>query len=57
MIANANKIQDEEIDEETLKIDWPEDFVEKAKIIRTKVQSMTVNVEAVSKSFITGMLG
>lgn len=57
MIANANKIQAEEIDEETLKIDWPEDFVEKAKIIRTKVQSMTVNVEAVSKSFITGMLG
>lgn len=57
MIANANKIQDEEIDEETLKIDWPEDFIEKAKIIRTKVQSMTVNVEAVSKRFITGMLG
>ncbi|CAA3017288.1 Putative pectate lyase 2 [Olea europaea subsp. europaea] len=54
MIANANKIQDEEIDEETLKIDWPEDFIEKAKIIRTKVQSMTVNVEAVSKRFITG---
>lgn len=56
MISNANKIQDQEIDEDTLKIDWPEDSVEKAKIIRTKVQSMTLNVEAVSNSFITGML-
>ncbi|KAL2512195.1 hypothetical protein Adt_17795 [Abeliophyllum distichum] len=55
VISNANKIQDPEIDEETEKIDWPEDSVEKAKIIRTKVQSMTVNVEAVSKSFITGI--
>lgn len=56
MISNANKIQDQEIDEDTVKIDWPEDSVEKAKIIRTKVQSMTLNVEAVSNSFITGML-
>ncbi|CAA3025024.1 BAT2 domain-containing 1 [Olea europaea subsp. europaea] len=55
MISNANKIQDQEIDEDTLKIDWPEDSVEKAKIIRTKVQSMTLNVEAVSNSFITGI--
>ncbi|CAI9781907.1 unnamed protein product [Fraxinus pennsylvanica] len=55
MISNANKIQDEEIDEETVKIDWPEDSVEKAKIIRRKVQSMTVNVETVSNSFITGI--
>ncbi|CAI9786339.1 unnamed protein product [Fraxinus pennsylvanica] len=55
MIANANKIQDQAIDEDTVKIDWPEDSVEKAKIIRTRVQSMTVNVEAVSNSFITGI--
>ncbi|XP_022875738.1 uncharacterized protein LOC111394208 [Olea europaea var. sylvestris] len=55
MISNANKIQDQEIDEDTVKIDWPEDSVEKAKIIRTKVQSMTLNVEAVSNSFITGI--
>lgn len=55
MISNANKIQDQGIDEETVKIDWPEDSVEKAKIIRTKVQSMTVNVETVSNSFITGI--
>ena len=37
-----------------LNIDWPEDSVEKAKIIRTKAQSMTGYVEAVSNSFITG---
>ncbi|KAL3614171.1 hypothetical protein CASFOL_042245 [Castilleja foliolosa] len=49
--SKANKIKDEEIEE----IDWPEDSVEKAKIIRTKTQSMTGNMEAVSNSFVTGI--
>ena len=53
IISNANKVED---DEDTMNIDWPEDSVEKAKIIRTKAQSMTANVEAVSNSFITGMI-
>ncbi|GFQ03850.1 hypothetical protein PHJA_002528800 [Phtheirospermum japonicum] len=52
--SNANKVEDEEI-EETLKIDWPVDPVEKAKIIRSKAQSMTGNMEAVFNSFITGI--
>ncbi|KAK6159397.1 hypothetical protein DH2020_006711 [Rehmannia glutinosa] len=54
IISNANKVQNQEI-EETMKIDWPEDSVEKAKIIRTKAQSMTGNLEAVFNSFITGI--
>ncbi|KAJ0009865.1 hypothetical protein Pint_34494 [Pistacia integerrima] len=55
IISNASKVQDEDADSDALNIDWPEDSVEKAKIIRTKAQSMTVYVEAVSNSFITGI--
>lgn len=54
IISSANKTEDPDIDEEIEKIDWPEDSVEKAKIIRTKAQSMTGNVEAISNSFIIG---
>jgi hypothetical protein len=56
IISNANKVQDEDADEDIVNIEWPEDSVEKAKIIRTKAQSMTGYVEAVSNSFITGWL-
>uniref|UniRef100_A0A5B6YY55 DUF7798 domain-containing protein n=1 Tax=Davidia involucrata TaxID=16924 RepID=A0A5B6YY55_DAVIN len=55
IISNANKVQDENVDEDILNIDWPEDSVEKAKVIRTKAQSMIGNMEAVSNSFITGI--
>lgn len=55
IISNANKLQDEEIEEETMKIDWPEDSVERAKILRTKAQSMTENMEAICNGFITGI--
>ncbi|CAK7329793.1 unnamed protein product [Dovyalis caffra] len=54
VISNANKVQEEDADED-MNIDWPEDSVEKAKVIRTKAQSMTGYVEAVSNSFITGI--
>lgn len=53
--SNANKAQDEDVDENMVHMDWPEDSIEKAKIIRTRAQSMTGNVEAVCNSFITGM--
>ena len=56
ILSNASKVQDEVADEDVATIDWPEDSVEKAKIIRTKAQSMTGYVEAVSNSFITGWL-
>lgn len=56
IISNASKIQDGDADSDALNIDWPEDSVEKAKIIRTKVQSMTAYLEAVSNSFITGLM-
>ncbi|KAL2254690.1 uncharacterized protein LOC105169582 [Sesamum indicum] len=55
IISSANKVQYQEIEEETMKIDWPEDSVERAKIIRTKAKSMTGNMEAVFNSFITGI--
>lgn len=53
VISGANKIQ-EDADTDLVNIDWPEDSVEKAKIIRSKAQSMTGYVEAVANSFITG---
>lgn len=56
IISNANKVLDEDADGDMLNIDWPEDSVEKAKIIRTKAQSMTGYVETISNSFITGWL-
>ncbi|KAJ0254448.1 BAT2 domain protein [Hirschfeldia incana] len=52
MTSHANKVQDE--DAETLKIEWPEDPTEKAKLIRGKAELMAGYVEAVSNSFITG---
>ncbi|KAJ7967402.1 BAT2 domain protein [Quillaja saponaria] len=55
IISTANKVQDGDTDQDTVNIDWPEDSVEKAKIIRTNAQSMTGYVEAVSNSFITGI--
>ncbi|XP_073125325.1 uncharacterized protein [Henckelia pumila] len=55
IISNANKLQDQEISEEMVKIDWPEDSVERAKIIRMRTESMTENIEAVSHSFVTGI--
>ncbi|XP_021896741.1 uncharacterized protein LOC110813789 [Carica papaya] len=53
IISHSNKIQDEDV--ELVKIEWPEESIEKAKIIRMKAQSMTGYVEAVSNSFITGI--
>ncbi|KAF8112753.1 hypothetical protein N665_0062s0097 [Sinapis alba] len=53
MISHANKVQDEDTD--ALKIEWPEDPTEKAKLIRGKAESIAGYVEAVSNSFITGI--
>ncbi|CAL5333673.1 unnamed protein product [Camellia sinensis] len=53
-ISNANKVRDEDLDAHMLNIDWPEDSGKRAKIIRTRAQSMTGNVEEVCNSFITG---
>ncbi|KAA3462932.1 F420-non-reducing hydrogenase subunit G [Gossypium australe] len=55
VISGSNKVQDEDADGDMMNIDWPEDSVEKAKLIRLKAQSMTGYVEAVSSSFITGI--
>ncbi|XP_052201977.1 uncharacterized protein LOC127807854 [Diospyros lotus] len=55
IISNANKFQGQDVDEDMLNIDWPEDSLEKAKVIRIQAQSMTGNVEAVCNSFIIGI--
>ncbi|KZV52639.1 hypothetical protein F511_07032 [Dorcoceras hygrometricum] len=55
IISNANKVPDQEIIEEMVKMDWPEDSVERAKIIRMRTESMTGNIEAVFHSFVTGI--
>ncbi|GLT86323.1 hypothetical protein SLE2022_044680 [Rubroshorea leprosula] len=53
--SHASKAQEEDADEDIVNVDWPEDSVEKAKIIRIKAQSMSGYVEAISSSFITGI--
>ncbi|KAL4180360.1 hypothetical protein AMTRI_Chr13g91750 [Amborella trichopoda] len=53
--SSAKSCDDEIEEEETLKIEWPDDSVSKAKIIRLRAQFMTGDVEAVSNSFITGI--
>ena len=56
VISSANRGKNGETEGETPKIDWPEEAVSKAKIIRHKAQSMSGNMETVSNSFITGVL-
>ncbi|KAK3146152.1 hypothetical protein QOZ80_3BG0262360 [Eleusine coracana subsp. coracana] len=54
VISAANKSKTED-DENNIKIDWPEDSISKAKIIRCKAQSISVDMEKVSTSFATGI--
>ncbi|XP_062212351.1 uncharacterized protein LOC133913263 [Phragmites australis] len=54
VISAANKSNNED-DENDTKIDWPEDPISKAKIIRWKAQSISVDMEKVSTSFATGI--
>ena len=53
IITNANKVEDDD-DDDDVKIQWPEDSVEKAEIIRLKALSMTGYIDSLSNSFITG---
>ncbi|KAL9231612.1 hypothetical protein vseg_006816 [Gypsophila vaccaria] len=55
IISTASKGQGDNGDENVTKIEWPEDSLEKAKIIRLRAQSMSEGIEAVSNSFITGV--
>lgn len=53
VISAANKSNDE--DESDVKIDWPEDLISKAEIIRWRAQSIAVDIEKVATSFATGL--
>lgn len=55
VICSANKSKSEEDEDDSIKVDWPEDSVSKAQIIRSKAQLMSVDVESISNSFLTGM--
>ncbi|KAJ4815068.1 BAT2 domain protein [Rhynchospora pubera] len=54
VISKSSKANGEETDED-IKIEWPEDLVSKANIIRSKAQFMSSDVIKVSSSFITGI--
>ena len=54
VISDANKLRNEERVDDISKVDWPEDSVSKAKIIRSKAQVMCRDVESVANSFVTG---
>ncbi|GAB2267276.1 hypothetical protein Dimus_002262 [Dionaea muscipula] len=55
IISSATKTPEEDSTGDLVNIDWPQDTLEKARIVRTKAQSMTGSIEAVSCSFITGV--
>ncbi|KAI3712233.1 hypothetical protein L1987_70784 [Smallanthus sonchifolius] len=56
VIHNANKAQDAaNDDDDIIKIEWPEDSVEKVKAIRMKAQSMTGYLESDAISFAAGI--
>ncbi|CAN0927785.1 hypothetical protein LINGRAHAP2_LOCUS36093 [Linum grandiflorum] len=50
IISHANKTKEDADD-----IIWPEEIVERAKLIRKQTQTMARYTEAVSKSFVTGI--
>lgn len=54
VISSVNKSQEENA-ADIVKVNWAEDSLEKARIIRSRAQSMTESLEAVSNSFITGI--
>ena len=47
--------QSDKVMENSLKIEWPDDYILKAKFFRSKAQAMTDDIEVVSNSFTTGM--
>ncbi|KAF3775427.1 hypothetical protein EJ110_NYTH47245, partial [Nymphaea thermarum] len=56
MMSSVHKSQDDEIEEDGGdKIEWPNDSISKAKLIRLKAQAITGDVAAVSNSFVTGI--
>jgi hypothetical protein len=52
VISAADTSKNEDGDD--VKIDWPEDLVSKAEIIRCRAQSIAGDIEKVSTSFATG---
>ncbi|KAH9296751.1 hypothetical protein KI387_028433 [Taxus chinensis] len=55
VLSASSKAQGDNVMEGSLRIDWPDDYILKAKLIRSKAQSMASEIEAVSNSFTTGI--
>ena len=49
------KTQSDKVMEDSLKIEWPDDYILKEKFIRSKSQAMADHIEVVSNIFTTGM--
>ena len=49
------KYVSDKVMEYSLKIEWPDDYILKAKFIRSKEQAMTDDIEVVSNIFTTSM--
>ena len=47
--------QNDKVMEDSLKIEWPDDYILKSKFFRSKAQAMTHDIEVVSNSFTAGM--
>ena len=47
--------QSDKVMEDSLKIEWPDDYILKEKFFRSKAQDMTGDIEVVSNIFTTGM--
>jgi hypothetical protein len=52
VISAADKSKNEDGDD--VKIEWPEDLISKAEIIRWRAESIAGDIEKVSTSFATG---
>ena len=49
------KKQSDKLMEDSLQIELPDDYILRAKFIRSKAQAMTDDIEVVSNSFTIGM--
>eukprot|EP01018_Ginkgo_biloba_P039607 Gb_08797 [translate_table: standard] len=55
VLSTSTKAQSNELKEDSSRVEWPDDYILKAKLIRAKAQAMRGDIEAVSNSFITGI--
>ena len=55
VLSTSPKTQSDKVMEYSLKIEWLDDYILKAKFIKSKSQAMTDDIEVISNSFTIGM--